>query len=716
MKFKLNDIKNINFNSEIDIIPNNFFVLMNCFMSEYLISNDLIDSKDELYSIIKDYFVDGNITTIALYNNFFNVDYLNDITKELPTNNFDKEKYLKALNYEFESNNDTNALYFKQSFKSKKIFLSFSCDNNDIYFLKINYYENNKSKFVYKNDEIEITIDNDSQYMFSSNDLKENMNDELFFKSCKEIIELDETQKEVVKFNDNKNLVVLAGAGSGKTRTLCARYLYYYFVRKIPLEKMLMVTFTKRAADGMKEKCVKLFNEIKGINIMPCDINARTIDSYIRDVLIRFYDEVGFNNKPQYKIGARYKHEYQSIINEIIVDNGIKFNVVVNDFFINSLNDRLRNDNSIDNNYSVLIKLLINYQIRNNVIYDFAFANLILLDAIKKNDNLKNLLIDLYDVVLMDEFQDINNYQNDLFEFYYDSKKVECTFVGDDDQSIYFWRGSNNEIIKNIKNREDTTQKFLNINYRNNPYIVRAGNEVLSKINDRSKLDMPIIPAKKDGEKIRIVSDDQYYNGVINEVERLLINGVKPGQIAILSRFGISIIKDELKSLNFIIQGLELKNIKYQIKNTEVDILIYYQIVKFVIYGIFSLNEVYEQSKFILDNFSKNYFPNDINCLNETTLIDIVFNEQVIDLPKDAEIFVKKLKNIVDSLKNINYSSLYEMIKFLVYKTSDEFLFNGGLLESNSYFRNLLKLSIDIPIDIPSKIEKISKFFNSFES
>ena len=53
-----------------------------------------------------------------------------------------------------------------------------------------------------------------------------------------------------------------------------------------------------------------------------------------------------------------------------------------------------------------------------------------------------------FDAVLIDEFQDINDYQNELFEFFYDSKKIECTFVGDDDQSIYFWRGSNNEIIR----------------------------------------------------------------------------------------------------------------------------------------------------------------------------------------------------------------------------------------------------------------------------
>ncbi len=716
MRFKLNEVKNINLNYQIDIIPNNFFVFFNCFMSEYLITNNFIDYNDDLYMAIRDYFVDGNTSTMSLYKKLLKVDYLHDITRDLPITNFDKEKYLKLLDYEIETDDDKNVFYFNKSFTSKKMFLSFSNSDKKIYFLKSIYITNLDCKFIYKNEEVNLCLVNKNAYTFYSNELDNDMNDEKFFKSCKEIIELDESQKEVVRFNASKNLVVLAGAGSGKTRTLCARYLYYYFVRKIPTEKMLMVTFTKRAADGMKEKCVKLFNEIKGINVMPCDINARTIDSFIRDILFKFYDEIGFNNKPQYKIGTKFKNEYLSIINSLILENGINFNVVVNDFFVNNLNDKLRNTNTIDNNYSVLIKLLKNYQIRNNVIYDFAFANLILLDALKKSETLKNLLIDSFDAVLIDEFQDINDYQNELFEFFYDSKKIECTFVGDDDQSIYFWRGSNNEIIKNIKNRSDTTQKFLNINYRNNPYIVRAGNEVLSKISDRSKLDIPIIPAKKNGEKIRIVRDDQYYNGVINEVERLVISGVKPGQIAILSRFGISFIKEEFKSLNFIIQGLELKNIKYQIKNIEVDMLIYYQIIKFVVYGIYSINGVLEQAKIVIENFSRNYFPNDANSLNETVLIDLVFNESMIDLPNDVQIFVKKLKNIVDSLKSVNYSSLYEILKFLVYKISDEFLFNGGILESNSYFRNLLKVSNDISIDLPIKVNKISKFFSSFES
>lgn len=723
MKIKVNQLENIKYNKEIKQVPNNFFIMMNCFLCEYSLSNNIVCTNDEIYSVIRDYFTTNNVSSIYLYQKLLKLEPLKEIVLFLPKSVDDIDTFVNALDFSFESTYEKNVFRINKEFLSKKMFLSFVLKDNKHFYLRYTVMDERDISFSYSNDTYNFIEKIEQPYLFNNREKNcSTINDESFFVSCKEISELDELQKDIVRFGDTKNLVVLAGAGSGKTRTLCARFLYYHFVKGIPLEKMLMVTFTKRAADGMKSKALKLYNEIKKDGIMPCDINAKTIDSFIRELIQVFYFEIGFTSKPQYKIGLKYKIEYQKVISNLIKENSIRFkginkeNPVINDGFINNLNIILRNDEIIDSNYSVLVKLLIDYQIKNNVIFDFSFANIIILDALNNNPTLVNKLEQLYDVILIDEFQDINNRQNLLFKFLYDSNNIEFTFVGDDDQSIYFWRGSNNEIIKNIKDREDTTQKFLNINYRNNPYIVQAGNAVLAHINDRSKVGKTIISSKKSGEKIRLISDDSLYNNVINEVENLVLNGIKPGNIAILSRFGIGLTSDEPKSLNYIVQGLESKKISYQIKNSDFDLIKYYQIVKLIIFGALSLNEAYGQARQTIDYFGPIYFSEHIQLINEMSLLDAVFHNSEKAFPSDILSFVKKLKNVLDGLKNINYSSLNEMIEFLIYKISDEFLSNGGILLSNQFFKQLIKFAIEMSIDISSNLSVIVKFFESFES
>ena len=113
----------------------------------------------------------------------------------------------------------------------------------------------------------------------------------------------------------------------------------------------------------------------------------------------------------------------------------------------------------------------------------------------------------------------VNVLQNEIFEPLYHDERVHFTFVGDDDQSIYYWRGSDHSIIKTLLAKPDVRASYLLTNYRNNPNIVEAGNAVLQTIKDRAKKDMPIRPNRQSGAKIRVTTYDNRYTNLVNEID-----------------------------------------------------------------------------------------------------------------------------------------------------------------------------------------------------
>ena len=377
------------------------------------------------------------------------------------------------------------------------------------------------------------------------------ISEEEFFRLPGAVASADEEQREAIKSDTDKDLVILAGAGSGKTRTLVCRLAYLHLVKGIPLNKILLLTFTRNAADSMKRRSIELMKPIYDQYGLQEDLSveARTIDSFAIRLLDNYYLQMGFDQKPVKCLdgGEDNEREGLKMLEDIIIQNNMqgvfRFYFDQNTglpgknfrWLLDNLTKYARGlpDNSAG--FDTLLTLYMNKQREQGRVLGFTEVSLFVKEAMCQPDSpLANAVRNNYSCILFDEFQDIDSLQNSIFEPL-NSGDTHFTLVGDDDQSIYYWRGSNNSIIRSFLTKPNISVVYLLRNYRNNPNIVRAGNAVLQTVKDRAKENKPIIPYRQSGEKILISTYDEKYTNLVNEVSRIL-KYQPPEEICILCR------------------------------------------------------------------------------------------------------------------------------------------------------------------------------------
>lgn len=283
-------------------------------------------------------------------------------------------------------------------------------------------------------------------------------------------INLDKYQELVVKADINKNLRIIACAGSGKTTTILCKIKYMIDFHKINPKKILLTTFNIDASNILKSRLKTLFNKTP-------DVRIGTFDSIAAHFYFKYFKQEGF-------VGV--------------------------------------------NEYSTL---LLNYL---------------------NSSNSKNIL-DLYDYIFFDEFQDINNIQFDIIKKFSDNG-AKIIAIGDDAQNIYQWRGSNISYILNFdKIFINTLTLKLENNYRSTPEIINMATAII-KINT-DQIEKKMIPNNPSHIKPLI---KKYNNNIeqaqqiINNINKLIKNGVKLDNIVIISRnnFGLKIFEEQLELFN----------------------------------------------------------------------------------------------------------------------------------------------------------------------
>lgn len=377
------------------------------------------------------------------------------------------------------------------------------------------------------------------------------IDEEEFFSLCDTVRLADEQQRDAITSDIDKNLVILAGAGSGKTRTLVCRLAYLHLVRKIPLSEILLLTFTTSAASEMRKRSKELIEPIyaRFNPFVKAAINARTIDSFVISLIDTHYAQMGFTQKPVKCLddSEEFRRERLQMLEEVIRDN--RLTGVFRYYFDASGHAKENFPRLMDNlmqcacglpvncaGFETLLQLYLDKQRACNKVMGFPEASLFVRDAVNQPDSpLRSAIAQRYSCILIDEFQDISVLQNSIFEPLY-SSRIHFTFVGDDDQSIYFWRGSDNSIIRQLLTQSDTRSAYLLTNYRNNPNIVEVGNTILGTIKDRAKSGKPIRPHRTAGAKIRVSTYDGKYTNLVNEIGKLLRSGQPAEEICILSR------------------------------------------------------------------------------------------------------------------------------------------------------------------------------------
>ena len=347
---------------------------------------------------------------------------------------------------------------------------------------------------------------------------------------------LNDRQKEAVLYGDGP-LLILAGAGSGKTSVLTKRVAYLIKERNVSPSNIVAITFTNKAAKEMKERI------IKEVGKEGYDIQISTFHSFGLRIIKENYEKLGYEKN----FTIIDSDDSLTVVKKILKDMGIDYARFNPKFIKNQISScknemvtpekykNLVNDELSDITYKVYKK----YQdtlLRNNSL-DFDDLLIKPIELFNKYKEVLENYQELFKYVFIDEYQDTNEAQYILSKMISAKYKNICV-VGDDAQSIYSWRGANFKNILNFeKDYKNAKVILLEQNYRSTKTILNAANSVIK--NNINKKDKNLWTDNETGEKIKYVrtndeKDEASY--VTREIRNLVNNGVSLDDIAVLYR------------------------------------------------------------------------------------------------------------------------------------------------------------------------------------
>ena len=351
---------------------------------------------------------------------------------------------------------------------------------------------------------------------------------------------LNPAQREAASHVDGA-MLILAGAGSGKTKTITAR-LAYLLSNGVPAENTLTLTFTNKAAAEMRSRALNL---ISGLNLSSVPLlctfhkfgllflkfhiselgrsaNFQVIDTDDKKKIIKGFEI----NLPTSLLAAKISTYKNSLIGPKDIDELLK-----------------GEDDELSRMYSGFYahcadayKRYEAYLATNNLV-DFDDLLILPYKILSANERLCDEISRRYAYITVDEYQDTNDIQFKLLQKLC-TVHENLAVVGDDDQSIYGWRGARIENILNFKDQFSNV-KFIKLeqNYRSTDEILNAANELIS--HNKNRLGKSLTSMNGGGEKIEILrSDEESIEAakIAEAIKKLLSSGVASSEIAVLYR------------------------------------------------------------------------------------------------------------------------------------------------------------------------------------
>ena len=344
---------------------------------------------------------------------------------------------------------------------------------------------------------------------------------------------LNKEQLSAVKHIDGPCLVV-AGAGSGKTKVLTTR-IAHLIESGIYSGNILAITFTNKAAKEMKERINKIVSENYAF--------VGTFHSFGLRVIKENYEELGLSKN----FTILDSDDVLSIIKKLLKENGYDIKEISPAFIrskISFIKNEMLSDSEITRFFlsdyeKIAAKIYFEYEkvLKKNNVVDFDDLLKLPVELFIKNTEILEKYQDKYQYVLIDEYQDTNEVQYKLVKLL--SRKYRNIFVvGDQNQAIYGFRQANYKNILNFeKDYSDAEVIVLNQNYRSTTNILNAANSVIK--NNIERKDVNLFSELGEGTKLKYLrSNDglQEVNLVINEIKDLINMGYKKSDIAIFYR------------------------------------------------------------------------------------------------------------------------------------------------------------------------------------
>ena len=355
---------------------------------------------------------------------------------------------------------------------------------------------------------------------------------------------LNEEQQTAVQTTEGY-IRVMAGAGSGKTRTLVSRYCYLVSELGIAPANILCVTFTNRAANEMKRRvrkmsgdldlgyictfhafCVQLLRE--DINVINYPKNFIILDTEDeRDILLRIFSDMQLTLRDT---------TIENTINTVLEAKKMQADTYIDDIFrLDNEQLKARFDTAADRNQQIFLRYI--YEQKKCFGLDFNdlinFATWILEHVPSVREKWQERM----QYVMVDEFQDVSKKQYRIAQLL-SAKHGNLFITGDSDQTIYSWRGSHVRLFLDFDKMYPEAQTLLlTRNYRSTPQILAAAGALIAK--NRIRYPKELSAALPDGEKplyghCKSTEDEALW--IAGHIKKLLGDKMLPGQIAVLYR------------------------------------------------------------------------------------------------------------------------------------------------------------------------------------
>lgn len=380
---------------------------------------------------------------------------------------------------------------------------------------------------------------------------------DLFYKKLEELgINLEEL-KPVLECQDN--LLVLSGAGAGKTtglmlkiirdlvsgdmmKTVTTTSVYGTSHIQVP-SKILVSTFLKSGAEDLKKSFIEWCRKLGVVGIDYSNIHFKTIHAEVMDTLKQMGVGVSIleDSQPLARaIMGKYSiRSVNSTARSVTIDELNDFQGIV--AYARNRLDAKRYEHTLMGDYRMDITLLdavlkdLQLMRRATGKMDFEDLQEMLLEGLLTNENVRNFVQNRYDYVYVDEFQDTAQLQYGILKEYFKGAKRVIT-IGDDDQTIYSWRGSDIDIIKTTF-IEDFNPTILNLttNYRCRQNIL---NSVIPSIELNQKRHPKDLKAFKPGGEVNVI-----YQGNVNMlVDTMRADLVKGYSVGVLARVNADLL------------------------------------------------------------------------------------------------------------------------------------------------------------------------------
>ena len=449
---------------------------------------------------------------------------------------------------------------------------------------------------------------------------------------------LNDRQKEAV-VNTDGPMLILAGAGSGKTKVLTTKVAYLIEEKNIDPNNILAITFTNKAAKEMKERIFKL----EGNSAFYIQIS--TFHSFDLKILKENCELLGYEKNFTILDSDDSLSIIKKIMKELNIDankynpKAIK-NVISNNK--NEIIDPEKYSLYVNTDFDeIALEVYRKYEksLKINNAVDFDDLLILPLKLFNNNPGVLQKYQEKYKYVFIDEYQDTNEPQYILSKMI-SAKYKNITVVGDADQAIFTWRGANYKNILNFeKDYKDAKVVLLEENYRSTKTILNAANNVIK--NNKVRKEKNLWTQNEEGSKItyyKAFDEKDESNYVVNEIKKLIEKGVNPKDICVLYRANAQSRTVE--------EAFLTSNISYNIVGS------------YAFYNRKEIKDLIAYLKLIYNN------KDDVSLLRVINYPKRgIGNKAIENLAIKSNVLDKSLYEVIDSGKELEFKNMIEEIK-----------------------------------------------------